>query len=118
MKKSGNTFDKTKRLLHKWQYNFVFSQATKTVTSEFIILHRSNTLGNARLGLALSKKMIPNACDRNKIKRVLRESFRKTSLPAIDIIILAKRGIAKLEKKSISANLGNTWNNLNKLYAK
>lgn len=113
-----NHFDKTRRLLKKSDYNCVFQQAKKLVTSEFIVLYCTNTLGHARLGFALSKKMIAKAHDRNRIKRLLRESFRNTEkLPAVDLVFLARNGVGKLENKTIRARLGNTWNKLIALYA-
>lgn len=111
-------FDKTRRLLKKKEYDVVFSKPNKSVTPEFVILHRANSLGHARLGLALSKKMIPKAHQRNRIKRQLRESFRTNQLPAIDIIFLARHGVAKVENKVISAKLGLTWDNLIAFYAR
>lgn len=107
-----NEFDKTRRLLKKCEYDHVFAQAKKLVTSEFIVLYRANTQGVARLGLALSKKMIPKAHDRNRLKRKLRETFRVKQLPAIDIIILARTGVAAVENKTINVNLGKTWDKL------
>jgi len=109
-------FKKTQRLLKKKDYDHVFDQAKKIATSEFIILSRENNLGYARLGLALSKKMIAKAHDRNRIKRVLRESFRQTQLPAVDMIFLARQGIAKQTNSSINSKLGKTWEKLNSCY--
>ncbi|MFA5959658.1 MAG: ribonuclease P protein component [Tatlockia sp.] len=111
-----NGFDKTRRLLNKTDYNHVFEQAKKMVTSEFILLYRENTLGYARLGLALSKKMIARASDRNRIKRVLRETFRTSQLPAVDIIFLARHGVAKLESRAITAKLSKTWDKVSELH--
>lgn len=112
-----NCFDKKRRLLKKSDYDFVFAQAKKMVTPEFIILHRENIMGHARLGLALSKKSIPKAHDRNRIKRLLRETFRTTRLPAIDLIFLARQGVANVENKILIARLGMIWNKLTALYA-
>ena len=42
----------------------------------------------ARLGLIVSKRMLPRAVDRNRAKRVIRESFRHAvELPAMDIVV-------------------------------
>jgi ribonuclease P protein component len=111
-------FDKTRRLLKKSEYDFVFGKANKTATPEFIILHRDNSLGYARLGLALSKKMVAKACQRNRLKRVIRESFRNRPLPAMDIIFLARSGAANVDNKQISINLSKTWDKLTVFYAK
>ncbi len=84
------SFTKAQRLLKKKEYNDVFAEAKKIVSSDFIILYKPNHLGHARLGLALSKKHIAKAHDRNRIKRVLRDSFRLVHLPAVE---LAKKQI-------------------------
>lgn len=105
-------FDKTRRILKKSDYDHVFTQAKKVVTPNFIVLYRENTVGHARLGLALSKKIIAKAHDRNRVKRMLRESFRTQSLPAIDIVILARHGVAKVQNSIVIAKLSNTWDKL------
>lgn len=105
-------FKKTQRLLKKIDYDHVFEKAKKVVTSEFVILYRKNELGHARLGLALSKKMIAKAYDRNRIKRILRESFRQTQLSRVDVIFLARKGLANQTNSNISAKLSKTWEKL------
>jgi ribonuclease P protein component len=102
-------FKKKQRLLKKIDYDRVFQKAKKMVTTEFIILYRENDVGCARLGLALSKKMIAKSHDRNRIKRVLRESFRQKQLPLVDLIFLARQGLAKQSNANISANLSKVW---------
>ena len=109
-------FDKTRRLLNKSDFDYVFAQSEKIVTSTFILLHRKNSLEHARIGFALSKKIIAKACQRNRIKRLLRESFRTHTLPAVDIIILARHGVAKVDNKLITVNIGNAWDKLTAFY--
>jgi ribonuclease P protein component len=111
-------FKKAQRLLTKKDYNHVFEQAKKIVTSEFIILFRENNLGYARLGLALSKKMIAKAHDRNRIKRLIRESFRQRDLPAVDMIFLARQGVTKQANSKINTRLGKSWENLTSCFGK
>jgi len=111
-------FKKTQRLLTKKDYNHVFEQAKKIVTSEFILLFRENNLGYARLGLALSKKMIAKAHDRNRVKRLLREHFRQKQLPAIDMIFLARQGVGKQTNTNINARLSKIWEKLTSCYGK
>lgn len=111
-------FKKTQRLLTKIDYDLVFQQAKKIVTSEFILLFRENNLGYARLGLALSKKMIAKAHDRNRIKRLLREGFRQTRLPAVDMIFLARQGVAKQTNSGLNTQLSKTWEKLTSCFDK
>jgi len=105
-------FKKSQRLLKKVDYDHVFEKAKKIVTNEYIVLFRTNDLGYARLGLALSKKMIAKAHDRNRLKRLLREGFRQTQLPPIDMIFLARQGVAKQTNLGITTQLSKTWEKL------
>lgn len=107
-------FKKSQRLLKKSDYDYVFAEAKKIITANFIVLYRENAAGCARLGLALSKKAIAKSHDRNRIKRQIRESFRHADLPAVDIIFLAKHGVAKVDNSLIATNLNKLWPRLSK----
>ena len=111
-------FKKSHRLLNKADYDYVFEQAKKIITKDFIVLFRKNNLGYARLGLALSKKMIAKAHDRNRIKRLLREGFRQSHLPAVDMVFLAKSGIATETKSGMTSRLSKLWEQLTASYDK
>ena len=111
-------FKKTQRLLKKSDYDHVFAQAKKIVSTDFVLICRENNLGYARLGLALSKKMIAKAHDRNRIKRLLRECFRQTQLPAVDIVFLARSGVAVQTNSGINTRLSKTWEKLTSCYSK
>jgi ribonuclease P protein component len=106
-------FKKNCRLLVKKDYDHVFEQAKKIATSDFMILYRENEIGHARLGLAISKKAINKAHDRNRFKRLLRETFRqRVQLPAVDIIVLARSSVSKTDRLILMANLGKAWDKL------
>lgn len=108
-----NEFPQSRRLLKKTEYDHVFHQAKKMVSPHFIFLYRDNVIGHARLGLALSKKNIAKAHDRTRIKRLIRETFRvKQQLPAVDVIVLAKPGVAKVDNKGLIQSLNLTWSKL------
>ena len=107
-----NEFPKTKRLLNKNEYDNVFGQANRLITPEFIILYVNNTIGHARLGLAISKKMVAKSHDRNRLKRLLRETFRTATLPALDIVVLAKRGVKSVRNPTLITHLNGAWSKL------
>ncbi|SMC75606.1 ribonuclease P protein component [Polynucleobacter kasalickyi] len=51
---------------------------------------------NSRLGLAIPKKKARRAIDRNRIKRLIRENFRKASIsPNTDIVVKLNRAVGQ-----------------------
>lgn len=111
-------FNKTRRLLKKIEYDYVFEKSRKIVTTDFIVFFRKNTISHARLGLALSKKSIAKAHDRNRVKRLIRESFRQKQLPNFDLVFLAKPGLKRQSNSAISTKLSKTWDQLIAAYDK
>lgn len=55
-------------------------QARIFKNSDFLIRYLDNHRGHARLGMAISKKRVKHAVKRNRIKRIIRETFRKYRL--------------------------------------
>jgi len=63
----------------------------KRVTNKVFALYYSDNDGSqARLGIRIAKKKIKKAVDRNKIKRVAREVFRKGQFNGIDVVLILK----------------------------
>jgi ribonuclease P protein component len=60
-----------------------------------------------RLGLAVSRKVDPNAVGRNRIKRVLRDTFRKIrgELAAGDYVVVARPAAARSTGPELAAAL-------------
>ena len=119
-------FTKAKRLLTKAAYERVFKQSrdTKNVTKKietdiFFALTALNDQETARLGFALSKKVLPTACLRNRVKRIFREDFRVNclTLEKVDIIVLAKSGLKNSSNPEIRNNLSKLWQKINKHYS-
>lgn len=101
-----NNFKKSRRLRSKKDYDNVFANAQKIATKNFLILYRNNSVNHARLGLIIAKKVANKAHDRNRLKRIVRENFRtKSYLPAVDIIFLARAGLADIESGVLRNNL-------------
>ena len=50
---------------------------------------RAEGFSDARLGLVVGKKLLKRAVDRNQVKRVIREQFRRarSQLPSVDLIV-------------------------------
>jgi ribonuclease P protein component len=61
--------------------------------------------------LAVSKKNVRRAVDRNRIKRVIRESFRhnRQALEGLDIVVLGRRGMDKRTNRVLFDSLSKHW---------
>ena len=83
-------FRRANRLLDAAAYARVFKQATRSRDKWFTVLCRRNNAELARLGLAISKKNCRQATARNRIKRIVRESFRlhQDELAGLDIVVM------------------------------
>lgn len=114
-------FAKTARLGSPSEFQRVFQHAQFKVSNKTVlILAVANELNKARLGLVLGKKNIRLAVQRNRIKRVVRESFRlrQHTLPALDIVVLARRGLDGKNNSMINAELNALWENLSQRAAR
>jgi len=80
----------------------------------FHLRYRGNELGHARLGLAISKRVSKRAVERNRIKRLLRESFRRIrhQLPAIDMMVMAREQAAGVTGPQLLAEMDQMWKKL------
>ena len=62
-------------------------------SASLLLLAKQNTRGFNRLGMIVSKKSIPGAVQRNKVKRRIRETFRKIALEhelGWDIVVMTR----------------------------
>jgi len=66
----------------------------------------------ARLGLAIAKKQLPRAVDRNRIKRVVRESFRLLQVQEHDFVVLARRDTVTATNAQLFLSLKHHWDRL------
>ena len=80
----------------------------------FSVRYRQNELGHARMGLAISKRVSKRAVERNRIKRLARESFRRirNDLPAVDLVLMAREQAAGLPGTELLAELDALWRKL------
>ena len=113
------SFSKSLRLLTPRDFKQVFDAAAfKVSTKEVLILARANQLEHPRLGLVIAKKHVRRAVERNRIKRVIRETFRHRQQlftgPAagLDVVILARGGVDRLDNRSLHEQLNSLWHQL------
>lgn len=99
------------------EFQQVFSQNVRSSDACMTLLMSDQELHHeARLGLAIAKKQVRLAVDRNRIKRLIRESFRtqRQALPPRDFIVLVRHPILKLDNREILIALQRHWQRLKK----
>ncbi|RMG59978.1 MAG: ribonuclease P protein component [Gammaproteobacteria bacterium] len=115
MAKSGLGFPRSARLLRPEAYRRVFNDARRVTSPAFTVLvHRQTPPAEPRLGLAISRKCARRAVDRNRIKRIVRDSFRRHRghLPPVDLVVMCRPQAARAERAELHRQLEQIWQRL------
>jgi ribonuclease P protein component len=85
-------FSAAHRLLRKHGFGHVL-QAEVIADRYFKIFFVRNKNANAKLGMIVGKKTLASAVDRNYVKRIIRETFRKHSVKMcnVDLVVMLRR---------------------------
>lgn len=105
-------FGKSSRLLNAADYQAIFDDVHwKVSINEILFLSRRNGLDHPRLGLVIAKKNVRHSVQRNRVKRIIRESFRlcQHDLPAVDFIVLARPGLDKISNADLHNEMTKLW---------
>lgn len=105
------TYPRELRLLTPSDFTPVFKNPVVASSPAFTLLALSNNRENPRLGLTIAKKRVKKAHDRNRVKRLIRESFRlrQHQLPNIDVIVMAKNGTESFNNEELFKHLDKLW---------
>nr|WP_256676327.1 MULTISPECIES: ribonuclease P protein component [unclassified Pseudomonas] len=96
-------------------FKAVFDSPTGKVPGKnLLILARENGLDHPRLGLVIGKKSVKLAVQRNRLKRLMRDSFRLNQhlLAGLDIVIVARKGLGEVENPELHQHFGKLWKRL------
>lgn len=108
----NQAFGKSLRLLSSSDFQNVFDDAPFRASHQnFLILARFNQQTTPRLGLVVAKKHLRLAVQRNRMKRLVRESFRKQqqSFHGLDVIVLSRKGVDELSNAVFAEQLNQQW---------
>jgi ribonuclease P protein component len=110
----GARFPRRARLTGRNAFAHVFAQPVKSSDRHFTVLARPNALGYPRLGLAISRKVAKSAVARNRIKRIVRESFRhhQAWLGGLDCVVMGRAGLTDQDNAMLFAALQRHWRRL------
>ena len=89
----------------------MFKNGQRSADRFFTILFHQNCLNRPRLGFAISKQKVRLAVGRNRLRRLVRESFRlrAAALPAVDLVVLARDATGVAPSGELTASLEKHW---------
>jgi ribonuclease P protein component len=90
----------------------VFRQCQRKAADRYMtVLAIPGEQDHARLGITVSIRNAGGAVRRNRIKRVIRESFRhhQQRLAGWDLVVVVRRGIAARSNQQLFTALHNHW---------
>lgn len=104
-------FKKHNRLASKQDFQSVFASPHKVSRPSLRVIYLPNQLGYARLGIVISKQQVRRAVDRNRLRRVVRESFRyhQAQLKGFDIVLIMRAGCIPLSQSALRIRVDNLW---------
>ena len=113
------TLPRRSRLTGKTAFSDVFEQATVSSDACFKVLGRQAGHSCARLGMAVSRQVDRRAVQRNRLKRIVRESFRAHYLAeqpgsgvpraTADFVVLPRRAAVTLSNGQLFEQLHRHW---------
>jgi ribonuclease P protein component len=103
----GFRFPAALRLKKTREFNDVYRRGRRARGRLFLVVFLRNELPYSRIGLSVGKR-IGGAVRRNKVKRMLREAFRRTrhELPSgLDLVVVAEERTAKYHYADVASEL-------------
>jgi len=104
---SRTRFQASARVLTSAEFERIFKHGRRTATPLMALHVLAEEEGGARLGLVVSRKVDKRAVGRNRIKRVMREYFRRVraQLPAGAYVVLARADAKKADNAQLRQTL-------------
>lgn len=107
-------FPNQARLNSRADFRHVFARPAVSSDRFFRVLSRGNGKDYCRLGMAVSRKVCKHAAGRNRLKRVIRESFRihrdeMAGKGGHDIVVLPSVRAASICNKALFESLRDHW---------
>lgn len=104
-------FARSQRLLNAAAFDAVYSRRVRVGDDCFAINAAPNTLGHARLGLSIGGKAVGNSVARNRVKRVVRDSFRRAAagMGGLDLVVGARNGARTAHNAQLRESLETLW---------
>lgn len=106
------SFSRKYRLARKAEVQSVFDAKPKKCSRSYLlVIYTNNQLTHARLGIIAGKKHLRRAVDRNRVRRIIRESFRENmqKLKGLDLIVMIRSSCNTKDTKALRNDIDNLW---------
>ncbi len=103
---------KTIILVEKLNFDLVFSSPATSEDKFFAVFYTPNKTPKNRIGVSIAKKLINKATKRNRLKRVIKNSFLSNlnGEEGVDVVVRVKYQAAKVAgDKILLESLANHW---------
>jgi ribonuclease P protein component len=107
MAAADEAFPARLRVRRRFEFRAVQSKGRRFASPSFLGYYMLGREGTGRLGITVSRK-VGNAVQRNRLKRVVREWFRRlrAGLPrGTDLIVIFKQGMGERSNHALSEEL-------------
>ncbi|HWW19780.1 MAG TPA: ribonuclease P protein component [Steroidobacteraceae bacterium] len=105
------TLPAIRRMRRPAEFKRIYASGRRFSNEFFTANAQVNDLTWARLGMSIAARILRRAVDRNRIRRLIRESFRmhQQQLPSLDIVIGARAAAGTADRVRLRAALESLW---------
>jgi ribonuclease P protein component len=105
------TLPAQRRLRRKSDFDAAYARGARFGNGFFGVTAKSNDLAAPRLGLAVAVKVAGGGVARNRIRRIIRESFRlhQLQLPPVDLVVSARARVRQAQAAELRESLAALW---------
>jgi ribonuclease P protein component len=93
----------------------------RKIRGDAMVIHAvRGSPGSSRLGVALARRLEPSAVERNRMKRILREAFRRhpVKLAGLDCVVTFRRALQPAEKAGLRGEAERLLDELQRMEAR
>ncbi len=90
-------------------------RASRKVKGSLTVVHAvAGRGGSSRLGIALTRRLVPRSTDRNRVKRLVREAFRRHPLKktALDCVVSLRERFDAASLAALRSEIGSLFDRL------